>query len=587
MSKEWVVLHITDFHISDPASITEHLRENYFREYLDKLVNAIRKHDVIGKKLVDAIVITGDFINYGNKGGLANARFIHAKKVIDYLCKKLDFDLKLVFVCNGNHDVDHDLEVAGDQAGARKEYESFISDFGNGARGENDVCRSNLVKTTLGAHVLLIDSTLGAKGENCPGIISAAEIDEVVAKVRNAELSKGELLIVASHHPAFPFVTPDAPFDESKTDWPEKHIWRSANPLYLRLKDSLQEKGSVLWLSGDIHRDDYIIEGPMHSVVTGRLGTDTGRASHVRRQARVILLTQQGESRSWICEFVPLGHNDQAQTGGWQVSEKPPMVYGQSEQKLKAESSPIAELSPVSMSTQQLHVEKNDFPTSKCNQVSLLSDELQETILSSIEKKELYIIGRFATSETESTMAWIPMSALLDQDELLSALVTAMAKEVKKEVADTKADNPIIIGLDSWGAILASQVSVMTGVKNFCIAGRAEGMHHSASERISNTVKAGVLGCDLIILISDVIGTGNALKGVYDALSKGMSEKQKEQAKWSLLSVICDDKHDRKCNLHFAHINMTACKDLRIPILLNDDLPSEAILPADISFVRH
>jgi hypoxanthine phosphoribosyltransferase len=179
------------------------------------------------------------------------------------------------------------------------------------------------------------------------------------------------------------------------------------------------------------------------------------------------------------------------------------------------------------------------------------------------------------------------MGALLDQGELLSSLVTQMAKEIKKELTNFVPNNAVVIGLDSWGAILASQVSVMTGVKNYCIAGRAKGLTHTASERISETVRNGVVECDLIILISDVIGTGMSLKGVYDDLSEKMTPEQKEQVKWTLLSVICDDRYDRQSNLCFAHTNMTACKDLRMPILKNDDLPSESVLPADITFIRH
>jgi len=586
MKQEWVVLHITDFHIADPASPNEHLCENYFREYLDDLVKIIRVQDFIGNKQIDAIVITGDFINFGNRDGLAQTNFVHARKIIDYLCEKLSVVKKSVFACNGNHDIDRTLELEGKHVEARNEFALFTSEYGNYGVG-NYTYRSNLIKTAFDAHALLLDSTINAKKKNRPGLISEAEINEVMEQVRSAKLDDGELLIVASHYPTCSYVAADAPFDDSNQDWGAEHMWSSAYPIYARLKKT--SNGPVLWLSGDIHRHDYIIEEPIHTFVTGRLGTASGtKAPQVRRQARIILVPRKGESRSWLCEFAPSGLRDQAQIGEWKISEQNPLVLSRRiERPSSMINQPIAEPAPVSVTLQQEPHESSHILSAECPPVELLSVELQSAIVGAIAYKKLYALGRFATSKAESTIAWIPMGALLDQGELLTSLVTQMAKEVKKELVDIAPDNPIIIGLDSWGAILASQVSVMTGVKNFCIAGRAKGLTHTASERISETVRNGVVGCDLIILISDVIGTGMSLKGVHDDLSEKMSVKQKGQVKWTLLSVICDDRYDRKSNLCFAHTHITACKDLRMPILKNDELPSESVLPADISFIRH
>jgi hypothetical protein len=308
MKQEWMVLHITDFHISDSASQQEHLRENFFREYLDDLTKVIKEHDVIGPKAIDVIVITGDFINHGNLGGLAHVKFEHAKKVIAYLCEKLGIEKRSVFVCNGNHDIDRDLEMSGKLADARNEFTLFSGEYGNGPVA-NSLCRSKLVKTTYGAYALLLDSTINAGGKNRPGSITEIETDEIMDQVRMAEIKDGELLLVAAHYPTCPFVAADAPFDDLNQDWNAEHMWLSAHPIYKRLKKT--SNVPILWLSGDIHRHDYIIEKPIHTVVTGRLGAASGAiATQVRRQARLVVMTSNGESRSWLCEFVPSGHRD-------------------------------------------------------------------------------------------------------------------------------------------------------------------------------------------------------------------------------------------------------------------------------------
>lgn len=87
---------------------------------------------------------------------------------------------------------------------------------------------------------------------------------------------------------------------------------------------------------------------------------------------------------------------------------------------------------------------------------------------------------------------------------------------------------------------------------------------------------------DLIVLITDVIGTGRSIRHVHDKLSENMSDKQKIRAKWIVLSVICDEHHCRGDTLAFVNYNATVCKDLRMPILSDDMLPSVEILPPDI-----
>lgn len=580
MNKEWGILHLTDFHIADANATEEHLREGFFREYIDDLVRAIREHGEIGGKAIDAIVITGDFVDRGNLNN-----FSHAEKIIQHLCEKLGISTTNVFMCNGNHDIDRNLETTNDHEGARKEYKHFCSTFGNrSATKENS--RFSLVTTDFQTHMLLIDSTIGSNGVDRPGIISATEIDDIMAAIRSPVLGQSDLLVVASHHPTCPYVSVDAPFDESNTNWREQHLWENAYPLYSRLISNVESP--VLWLSGDIHRPAHVIEGSMQSVVTGRFGTATNNTpSQIKRQGRVLFISSAGESQSWLCEFVPPGHTDQAQLGHWTISEQSPETHTKSARRTSRSSAHLNTPQAVAVTSAPFCAEiSTPVTSSMAGSVQLLSELLQDMLLHAIANERLYSLGRYSTSEFESTLAWIPMGSLLDQGELLSSVITKMTQWVKKQLIDEEAINPVIIGVDSWGAILASQITAMTGIRNYCVAGRVGGITHSASERIRDTVQSGVVNCDLIILVSDVIGTGKSLNRIHDELSEKMSEEQKQKIKWSLLSVICDEDCQRENNLNFAYTNATACKDLRMPILRNDQLPNESVLPADISFIR-
>lgn len=53
------------------------------------------------------------------------------------------------------------------------------------------------------------------------------------------------------------------------------------------------------------------------------------------------------------------------------------------------------------------------------NQLNLLSSQLQAEILQVIADEELYALGRFITSKSESTLAWIPMGSLINKANYL------------------------------------------------------------------------------------------------------------------------------------------------------------------------
>lgn len=574
MTRQWRILHLTDFHVADPSGTDEHLRKGFFEEYIEGLARALRAQ--LGIAPIDLVVITGDFVD---RGAIHN--FTHVEEVVKYLCEQVGVQRDSVLVCNGNHDLVRDEDKAGEYARARAAYSGFARRAGGQGEFHSDV-RSRLVKVRDDVWGLTVDSTIGANGEDRPGGIHVQEVDTIVAATRQQRLTGGDLLIVASHHPPNAAFRIDGPFDETNPQWYEKHIWALGHGLFTRLAQNVP--GPILWLSGDIHKAAYVIDGSVHSVVTGRFGGSTkAPASQVRRQARLLNMSEDGEANSWIFEYVPPGHVDHAQVGTWEAKPAAPERHSRAGSGRTEEFRPAVERPGVaeggSVRTQQ-HQHGSE------GGLDVLSAPLQREIMQIIAEEKLYSIGRYMTSPGQSTLAWIPIGLLMDQEELLVAVINEMTKWLRAVLQREKPDEPVIIGVDSWGAVLASQLSVTTGVGNFCIAARAQGITHAASERISDTVKSAVAKCDLVILISDVIGTGRTLAHVYEVLTKEMSDKQRERIKWMLLSVICDEQNDRSDLLKFAFANVTACKELRMPILHNDRLPSTDILPPDISFMR-
>lgn len=593
MNKGWSILHVTDFHISNPSGGIELLREANFEAYISSLTKSIS--EVVIDVAIDAVVVTGDMVDRG-----AVANFPHVKKVIEHIAKQLGISSDQIYLCPGNHDVPGALEKAGDTVGARAAYVELENCYGNrNALWKTD--RARLCRLSGNVLVLILDSTLGAKGENYPGTLTIEEQDGIFTQV-NQLMQTDELLIVASHHPPDVDNAILATCDEEDPDWLKRHVWYRASHLHSKLDRFA--KGQVLWLSGELHRDIHALSEKMHTVVTGRLGTsviqqpDTGKPkkiTQVFRQARVINMPVKGASSGIIFEYRPNGHFDQSLLGDWV-----PIPYTPSKNIRGRKGSAQGEDASIEYSPDKELCEsaaKTDFGVSATPAIELLSSDLQQEILRVISAERLYTIGRFVTCKSKTSISWIPIGKLLAQNELLVAVIGVMAGWVKARFNGLNPDKIGLVGVDSWGAIFASQISVMTGIRNFCVAARVDGQAHTVYERIDDTVVCGLEMCDVIILVSDVIGTGRSLKFVYKHLNNAFEKKKKQNGSdstpsrtWAIVSVICDEGSARKnnqgkSNLNFASINVTACKGLRMPILPNNSLPDEGILPPEISFL--
>lgn len=572
MSKKWAILHLTDFHIDNPKGENELLREGFYQRYIDGFRRAFDANVDTKDIPIDAIVITGDFVN----GGVQTANFAHAEKVIQYLCQVFNVEPKRVFTCNGNHDIDRSQEKKNEFLEARSLYNNFSSKFGNGVADYTK--RFSLISSSNCIHVLTIDSTINAYGESRPGNLSTPEMDDICNAIKMQNIKNEDLLIVASHHPVHAFLSPFGPNPkpEDEAEWTAKHIWSSASRLFNWLNQNMHTP--ILWLSGDIHTQQQTQVGIIHAVVTGRFGTSTKSPQSLsRRHGRLIEISSNHTFKSWIGQSEPTSYVDDQENEQW-------ILYPKNHPHTLTPKHETT--SDVVHQTHEGKVcESESAKVTQPHRPTALSELLQAKIIETIKCEHLYLLGRYATSDCKATLAWVPMGDLMNSDDLFPHVVSAMSKHLNDSLAEAEKSNSIIIGVDSWGAILASQLSVITGIKNVCIAGRAGGSTHTSPERIGDAIQDKISKLEHVILVSDVIGTGSTLKRVHDDLCKKISTKQKQDIKWAVLSVICDEKQDRSETMGFASSNMTACKDLRMPILHRENLPDADILPTDISFM--
>jgi pyrimidine operon attenuation protein/uracil phosphoribosyltransferase/predicted phosphodiesterase len=578
------ILHVTDLHIHDPKSTTEHLRTGYYDEYLSGLIQAIRTVD--GER-VDAIVATGDFVDIG-----LVENFPHAERVISYLSNQLSVPANRVVVCPGNHDILQKKDRVGELTAAREAYSRFAASTGNSsAIHRND--RGVLGKLSDTMWFLMLDSTLGADGDNRAGNMKPEEADEIMSWVKSIPLT--DILLVGSHHPVDTYISRSAAFDDPAGDWARKHIWWDAAYLRERIK-SERSSGFSIWLCGDIHRHGQFVEGGIAFCTAGRLGVTTS-ANHgeIRRQATLLQIEESQHIAGIRFEYEMRGGRPDAHVGDWKSTpvvftrmiedippfiSSPPMALGDTEDT--AEGTKLSDgvdeaIPPPANSTLSV-----DTPKSA---LEVIDAELQHELISTISSNELYRFGRFVTGGERISLSWVSIGPLLGTGNTLSAVVTKMASWIEARVLEDLAiapENIVLLGTDCWGSVFASQISVTTGIRCYCTALRGDGAHSAPEEALHPELASEIADASIIILVTDVVASGRSLRWVYDAIAR--AAKKPAKSKWFALSLICDANQDRRDVLDFLESHGTLCADLRMPVLHRNQLPPEDVFTPTLSF---
>jgi predicted phosphodiesterase len=600
----WQILHITDLHIKDPHGTDEHLRISHFNEYLQPLAEQVRRR--LSSPL-DLLIVTGDFVD---RGLVDN--FDHALTVVDYLADQLKIPRNKIVVCNGNHDIVRSEEIAGNYETARQAYKNFARNFAN-----NNIVQANdravLCTMADGLSCLMIDATLVVDStvikpaQDMPGDLTEAEADTLMDWIKT--LPKEEVLIIGSHFPVHDLMVRYAPFDENEPRWAERHVWYRGALLRERIL-RWHASPHVVWLCGDIHKPANIVHDEQCFISTGRIGTRIEHNdSQISRQARLIQIPKDGTTpQSLLVEYKPVGHFSQAQLGDWVTTEEnftlartirdlqkqdPPMVKAE-EAVTRSTGSQVPSAEQVFAST-PAEVPSHEAAAAKTSgtaemthviPVELINTELQQEIIKTITTLDLYHFGRFTTSQSEVSLSWVSIGPLLNNG-ILSQVISHMATSLRKLLGgDDNNDikKTVLIGFDCWGAVLASQLSVLTGARNFCVALRAGGRHSVTAETVSEEVLNYIKSCDTIVLVSDVVASGSSLRYLYDTVKVGIGQTEAERLRWIALSILCDRTQSRRVDCSFLINHSSACVDLRMPVLSYNELPDESILPATISF---
>ncbi len=550
------ILHITDFHISNPDSQQEFLREDYFKNYIDGLTNILQSH--VGN--IDCVVATGDFID---KGKVAN--FSHAKKVLEYICYKLNLNEARLGTCIGNHDIlvpteDGRLNYKDE---SRESYNEFEKNFY--LRSENlDVLnpRFKLVRLFNNVFFLSLDATLG-RDENKPGKLRIQEIDPILKSIQRSNLDNPEnLLIVGCHYPLTHFENTPFPDEEG---WYDAHFWRSGTFLKERLKNSLG-KCQILWLFGDTHYPSSHQNYKQLFVMSGRIGTKSSQEAVdlkdsdkilseynlAQRQARVIEYSGDNLAKIYSLKYsIDFYSEDSRREYSWKIENPESFEY--------------------SIDTPE--VIKN---------ISNESRDLEKEIYDEIKKRNLYKFGRFVTREDEVSLGWVSINGLLsERNTLLSNIIQSSSDWIKSKLDQEQLNKTLLIGVNSWGSVIASHLSVSLNLKNLCrsFTENIERFTHNELFNDDCFEKINLEKYNNFIIITDVVSSGRTIKKVYDLLFSYLEKKSAIISKTLALCILSDRLQEKKVKLEFLSAFGTHCGSIRIPVVTIDTLPDENLLP--------
>ncbi|GAB3333014.1 hypothetical protein GCM10027429_13090 [Marivirga atlantica] len=546
------ILHITDLHLNNFGGTDEHLRKRYYKEFLDGLVKCITDSN----QKVDIIVISGDFVDKGKTDN-----FQYVSEIVEYIGLKLNVEKSNICACIGNHDYEYKKEKSdgSNSSELRIPYKDFSIQYTATVIVSND--RACLEKLDSEIYYLSLDSTLGShlpdrKGK--PGNISEEEVDIIVNDILRENIPENSILLIGCHYPIEVF--PNSLGGVSEENWSDKHQWSQAG--FLRSRINNIPGVLKIWFFGDTHFPDHLFYESALFVMTGRFGGSTNSESQLSRQCKVVNIDEGSNIKNIATyNFRMTTHEDSAMNGYWssEVSEIRTIQTSKNDREVPVTKTPIA-------------------PTINFDDIDKISDTIEKKIIERIKNLDLYSFGRFKTSNDNTSLGWISINQLLNEQKILSSIVSKSVSRIEN-LLNHSVSETAIIGLDFWGAIIGSQVSVRTGIKHFCLATRGHGQYHSNLE-IKNTLLEEIIpNLKSIVVFIDVISSGSTVNKTIEAIKQlnGIIE-------FHLISVISNNNQLKSEFSRNLNSKGTFCLDLKIPVLNNIELPDEDILPPNIDF---
>jgi hypothetical protein len=586
MSSELCVLLLSDLHLDSPSGGQDLLGKDVFKENIDNLSTAVLETIHPCDKL-SGILFAGDLLNEGKVENLS-----HGRDVLNYICKAFAIARSKFVWCHGNHDFDRSEAVGSGYAAAIRNVRRALREFGQ-PRADAANPLGALHKLAPGVFVLALDSMLGGDPAkpNRPGKPPYPHDAGLVELVRN-NVKPQDALIVASHHPLDDF---NLPIKRA-----EERLWHDGRLFADRLSKVRETAaGPSLWVSGDLHLPLKPKSYGAFSCILGGHLAGTHLFPSNEKPGVVLIRLKRGEQKGF-CQRLQLqqGHSTERSGGEWERFERlsfPPNEHRRPQGDGRTRRTKRSKAKTTSGGRPKPNHSIELFADS-IQSVSAGGPTLEETIIATIGREKLYHLGRFETSQKRVSLGWVSIGPLLAgiraSTPLLPAVVSEMTQWIQSKLGNyglNPGKKVVLLGIDCWGAIMASQVSLTTAWKNFCIAGRAGGVYHTMFERVTDRVLGEINEASAVVMIADAISSGETIRKVFDEISafkdKDGRRLNGRKRLWLAAGVLCDESLAAASIFPALKAIGCACRRLPLPQIAVDRLPTTDILPPDLSFI--
>ena len=212
--------------------------------------------------------------------------------------------------------------------------------------------------------------------------------------------------------------------------------------------------------------------------------------------------------------------------------------------------------------------------------LTLIDSELDNSIHRVVLEKKLYEFGRFETNNNVTSLSWISIDGLVESHAIFIKIINAFKDKVSSIIpANFDSRYCLLVGVDTWGSILASRLGAATNIRSCCVAVRSHSDSYDSVERVNDQLKQIVKGKRIVFVISDVISTGTSVSTIRQDLDCSECEN------WYNLAIFCDPSQNRSnCYTGYKE-TFYVCGSIKMPIIARSKLPELEILKANISFI--
>jgi len=314
-------------------------------------------------------------------------------------------------------------------------------------------------------------------------------------------------------------------------------VWIKALMLYLEIKAIPTRK---IILSGHTHCQRTELRDDIYRIASPRIGVakNTEPKTTQNRGAGVIVIDKKVKHISVEQRFS--GHGDQWETAEW--------THTPSEEMDMAE-------------------------------VKVLNEVMENEIVLMISTRGLYKLGRYETYANKTSLAWISLGPILNEKKDMIIQMSRITMEYLIDQQKVVMADSLLLGVGCWGAIIASHISLVTGMVNIAISVEDALSIPRAESIVMDSLELNLKGRKTIIMVTDVVATGTTINTIYKHVKNYCDLKGENVERWYLMSLIAGDKKQIICDPRV--IETTFCAKVPIPVVERNELPSFDVIKND------